>query len=62
LRGKYNEIFPFQDKKGKAVDIKDEKVFKISYQINMLTALGEHVIMSPDGKKTYKNQSVSVLQ
>ena len=61
MRGKYKEIFPFEGKDSKEGDIKDEKVYKISYQINMLTALGEHVLMSPDGKKSFKNEEVSVL-
>ena len=64
MRGKYKEIFQLEDSNQDedAEQTKDDKVYKISYQVNMLVALGEHVQTSPDGKKNFKNEGESVLQ
>lgn len=43
-------------------NLKEDKVYKISYLVNMLPALGEHVQTRQDGSKHFLHEDVSVLQ
>ena len=61
LRGHYREILDLKDP-GDISETKGNKVYKISYMLNMLPALGEYVTIGPDGEKVLENQGVSVMQ
>ena len=61
LRHHYKEIFNL-DAPDEDGDVKGSKVYKISYMLNMLPALGEYVTIGPDGEKVIENPGVSVMQ
>ena len=62
LRGKYKKIFDIHDKnEGRKKGETEEKVYKISYQLNMLPILGEYITNAENGEKVFNNENVSLM-
>ena len=65
MRDKYREIFP-EDRLA-AIDFEGDeevpsnKIHKIKYTINMVSALGEYIDYE-NGKKVMKNRDMSILE
>ena len=62
LRNEYKNIFPeFQDGANEDT-INTSKVFKISYELNTLPMMGEHVILSKNKERSFKNEGIFLMQ
>lgn len=61
MRNEYKNIFP-EFMNGDTDDsVNTSKVFKISYELNTLPLMGEHVLCNEDGERSFKNEGIFLM-
>ena len=43
-------------------ELDSSKFYKVSYSLNMLSVIGEYIIIDSDGQKRYENKGINLIE